>query len=380
MDRNLRQCQLDPQVVTALSAKNIKTCQDLLSIGRLRIAQLLPDHDISSIDSILCTVSQVVAPSPQTAQELHTRLLNLNTAVSTGLPELDTALGKGVPSDIVTELVGRAGVGKTQTCFTLSVNACLPKILSMAESEQGTVAYLDTERKFSPVRVLQIVESRLRLTFPNAVEERIKEVGQLVVSRIHVFTLTNCKDLLNCIKTLQTFIIQQSVKLIVIDSVAAVARQDFGNGSIIQRQQWLNSLASELKYLAETFHVPVVVTNQVTTKQGGLSNAPKLKHQQNMGRGDDTSSSSSISMSSMINQSDRGYMAHASTSVLQAALGNTWAHGVNTRLFVDVETKPGMNHGGIRCIHITKSPTGKCSSEGAAREWSTVVDISSPLF
>jgi|TARA_B110000208_G_scaffold181975_1_gene233253 RAD51-like protein 1 len=375
--RNLRQSQLPQQVVAALSRQQIKTCGDLLSLGRLRIAQLLPHLDMSAIDNLIQIVSGVVAPSPQTAQQMHARLLNLNTAVLTGLPELDTALGQGIPSDIVTELVGRAGVGKTQTCFTLSVNACLPKILTVTELEleAGTVAYLDTERKFSPVRVLQIAEARLRAADPTASETRIKEVAQSVVSKIHVFTLTNCRDLLERIKTLQSFIIQQHVRLIVVDSVAAVARQDFAVGSLIQRQQWLNHLASELKYLAETFHVPIVVTNQVTTKSGGLQNAPKLKHQgreQSMVVGEEVQEVNNVDSSAdylagaVVDPApadvDRGYLAHASTSVLQAALGNTWAHGVNTRLFVDVETVPGTNHGGNRCIRITKSPTAPYTS------------------
>ena len=377
--RSLRQAQLPSHIVTTLAIAQIKTCGDLLSIGRLRVAQLLPSLNISKIDELLYTVSSVVAPTPQTAHHLHVRLLNLNTSIPTGLPRLDAALGQGVPSDIVTELVGRAGVGKTQTCFTLAVQACLPSRLEIAEDTEGTVAYLDTERKFSAVRVLQIAESRLRAAHPDATDARIKEVAHQVVSRIHVFTLTSCKELLESVQSLQPFIIQQHTRLIVVDSVAAVARQDFASGSLVQRQQWLNHLASELKYLAEIFHVPVVVTNQVTTKSIG-NHLPQLRHQTSAATsvavalplqsaidatssgGTEEQSSAAAAIDGSKDEFDKGYLAHASTSILQAALGNTWAHGVNTRLFVDVDVVPGTNHGGVRCIRITKSPTAPYTS------------------
>lgn len=48
----------------------------------------------------------------------------------------------GMPCARLTELVGPAGVGKTQLCFTLAVSAAL----------SGTVIYLDVEHKFSAAR------------------------------------------------------------------------------------------------------------------------------------------------------------------------------------------------------------------------------------
>ena len=74
-------------------------------------------------------------------------------------------------------------------------------------------------------------------------------------------------------------IVQHRAVLIVVDSIAALARTEFGvagSGSragggfpnhqqpgIVERQEVLGLVASRLKYLAETFRIPVVVTNQV---------------------------------------------------------------------------------------------------------------------
>ena len=50
------------------------------------------------------------------------------------------------------------------------------------------------------------------------------------------------------------------------DSVASVARRDFDPSSTFKRQDLLAKEAAKLKYYAEIFSIPVIVTNQVTTK------------------------------------------------------------------------------------------------------------------
>lgn len=52
----------------------------------------------------------------------------------------------GFPTGMITELVGPAGVGKTQACLMLAAQACLPSKLGGLGEDAGVV-YLDTERK-----------------------------------------------------------------------------------------------------------------------------------------------------------------------------------------------------------------------------------------
>lgn len=80
------------------------------------------------------------------------------------------------------------------------------------------------------------------------------------------------------------------MQLIVIDSIAALARTDYGARGVADRQRMLGQQASRLKALAESFRIPVLVTNQVTTAVGREGGG------------------------------------------LVAALGPMWAHAVNTRL------------------------------------------------
>jgi len=102
---------------------------------------------------------------------------------------------------------------------------------------------------------------------------------------------------------LQTAVIALSINLIIIDSIAALVRADFGPQDIPQRQKLLGQQASALKLLSESFQIPVLVTNQITTR---------------------------------FNDNSGG----CDTSSLVPALGPMWAHAVNTRL--TLSRKEGM--------------------------------------
>ena len=73
--------------------------------------------------------------------------------VPTGLPVLDHALRGGLRVGTITELVGRAGTGKTQLAMQLCVMA--------ARYSQGCI-YIDTEKKLSLPRLREIAEQRQR--------------------------------------------------------------------------------------------------------------------------------------------------------------------------------------------------------------------------
>ncbi|GIL73967.1 hypothetical protein Vretifemale_3961 [Volvox reticuliferus] len=122
-------------------------------------------------------------------------------------------------------------------------------------------------------------------------------------------------------------------RLVVIDSIAALARTEYGNvpgggdgggggsgvvGSILERQQVLGRIASQLKALAESLRVPVLVTNQVTTRinppgEGGGQQQQQQQQQQP--------------------QQQQG--PGGSGGSLTAALGTKWAHCVNLRLVLE---------------------------------------------
>ena len=68
----------------------------------------------------------------------------------------------GLSRGSLTEVVGPAGVGKSQLCLTMCACAGLPEALGGLGEGTG-VLFLDTEQKFSPHRVQEIAKQQVRL-------------------------------------------------------------------------------------------------------------------------------------------------------------------------------------------------------------------------
>jgi len=250
-----------------------------------------------------------VIPSSSTGLELLTSK-NARTFdfLPTSLPSLDKFLYGGIPSGSITEVVGPAGVGKTQFCHLLSILATLPKD---QDGLDGGVIYFDTETTFSVDRIIEMAREKKVEWFSDL--SKLEDLA----SRITVYKLNTSSDIVQRLNSLEEIIIEKNVKLIILDSVASVARKEFDGNSMARRQETLSKEASILKYLAETFNIPVIVTNQVTTR---------FEFQ-----GNDRDN----------NNRHRSYVT--------PALGTLWAHCVNTRLVFEY-------FGEGRRITIAKSP------------------------
>ena len=59
---------------------------------------------------------------------------------------------------------------------------------------------------------------------------------------------------------------QKAVKLIVVDSLAALFRVEFTGSQASQRAYLLRSFGAQLRRLSDTFSLPVVCVNQVNTQ------------------------------------------------------------------------------------------------------------------
>ena len=104
---------------------------------------------------------------------------------------------------------------------------------------------------------------------------------------------------------------RRNIGLVVLDSIAMLARLEHDSRAMIARQKLLAEQSSLLKQAAERFGIPVVVTNQVTA-------------------GTD-----------------------ASDGQQRAALGVVWAHAVNTRLVLD-------QHMGMRRLQVSSCAVPAC--------------------
>jgi RecA/RadA recombinase len=227
----------------------------------------------------------------------------------TGVFSLDAALRGGVRVGTITELVGKAGVGKTQLAMQLCVMA--------AQYGQGCV-YIDTEKKLSLDRLREIASKRastfndvppplsngdsLEGGFSYGGDEESADASQLgggeeqqssarnsdlspahlqyqsphnVFQNVTVHSPASTDELLAVMATIEDEIFLRNqeaveptsskfpVRLLVLDSIAAPARRDFGSGSAPQRAAIIFQCAQTLKRLADQLRLAIVVINQV---------------------------------------------------------------------------------------------------------------------
>ncbi|XP_074959229.1 DNA repair protein RAD51 homolog 2 isoform X4 [Phalacrocorax aristotelis] len=333
--KKLRRARLPQELCERLSRHQITTCQDFLCLSLLELMKVT-GQSYYDVQKLLSKVSRACAPKMQTAYEMKLRksVSPSSAFLSTTLPSLDKVLHGGVPCGSLTEITSPPGCGKTQFCIMLSVLATLP--VSMGGLD-GAVIYIDTESAFSAERLIEIAGNRFPTYFDS--DEKLF----CMTCSIHLYRELTCGSVLKRIMSLEEEIISKKVKLIIIDSVASVVRKEFDTklqGNLAERSNFLARGASVLKYLAEEFSIPVILTNQITTM---LSNGLSIQA--------DLVSPADLSLSEGASGSGK-----RESSCVTAALGNTWSHSVNTRLILQYHNLP------TRQLLVAKSPVAPFSA------------------
>ncbi|OAY51697.1 DNA repair protein RAD51 homolog 2 isoform X2 [Manihot esculenta] len=310
---------LPKSIANIFAARNINTAKDALSLTEFELMELL-DVGMADVTSAVAHISAVVSPPYQTALFLmEQRLQNEQFAghLPTRLKGLDDALCGGIPFGVLTELVGPAGIGKTQFCLKISLLASLPASYGGLE---GHVVYIDVESKFSSRRIIEIGST----SFPEIFHR--KGMAQEMAGRILVLRPTSLSEFTESLQQIKVLLLQQQVKLLVIDSMAALISGEYDQGA--PRQHSLGWHISFLKSLAEFSRIPVVVTNQVRSQRRDEVCQYSFQAQKNAETQEGTDK----------------YDSH-----VVAALGIHWAHSVTIRLVLEAKS-------GQRYIKVAKSP------------------------
>ncbi|XP_070615111.1 DNA repair protein RAD51 homolog 2 isoform X3 [Erythrolamprus reginae] len=353
-NKKLRRAGLPHDLCERLSRHQIITCRDFLCLSFLELMKMT-GQSYWSVQKLFRTVSQSCAPKMQTAYEMKMkRTNNPSTAfLATTLEDLDKILHGGIACGSLTEITGPSGCGKTQFCIMMSLLATMPTDTGGLD---GAVIYIDTESAFSAERLVEIAQHRFPHYF--ATEEKLIAM----TNKVLVYQELTCDSVLKRIKSLEEEIISQNIKLIIVDSVASVVRKEFDTkrqGNLKERSNLLTKEASILKYLAEEFSIPVILTNQITTwLSDGLAVQADL-----LSPVDDLSLSEGwIRQGKLIHGCFEGMLGRSSrngeekSGYVTAALGNTWSHCVNTRLILQyLDSK-------IRQILVAKTPIAPLTS------------------
>lgn len=313
------------RIVDRLAIRGVTMASDVLCRSWLDIAHLA-DVDRTTAKLLQTEVAQAICPRPQCALDI---VKGKRITIPTQIPTLDDSLRGGIHVGHVTELVGPAGAGKTQFCLSLAATAAAPATHNGLETG---VLYVDTERRFSASRVLEIARTRLNVTD--------HQDATSLADRIAVVRTENIEDLRSRVAWLQTSLgaVEGGVRLVVIDSVAAMARCSSKNDAGIPDTETLGVLAASLKRLADVFGVAVVVTNQVASRATSSAR---------VGACDDED--------------------------IVAALGIQWAHGVNVRVAMDFQGALAeqractaargleLHRGRQRWLEVAKCPHAHCA-------------------
>ncbi|ERN07307.1 hypothetical protein AMTRI_Chr12g274520 [Amborella trichopoda] len=178
-----------------------------------------------------------------------------------GCPILDSFFNGGIPCGSITELVSESSCGKTQLSLQLLLCSLLPRSHGGLNS---TSLYIFSEPPF-PFRRLKTLSATFKHPNPSPSFDPC--------DHILVHGVQTSEELLEFLDRVETLISQpliRPVKLVVLDSVAALFRSEFDNhlADLSRRSSLFFKIASKLKALASKFEVAIVVTNQVVDSVG----------------------------------------------------------------------------------------------------------------
>lgn len=151
---------------------------------------------------------------------------------------LDKILGGGIERDAVTNIYGPPGSGKT--------NIALCAVLGTVRSKKAV--YIDTEGSFSFERFIQIGGTQ-------------KDMKNILLMDVH-----DWQEQHKAVLGLEKLAEKDGIGLVVVDSLVALYRlhMDDANFSVTNKQ--LATQYSVLSKIARKYRIPVIVTNQVYTK------------------------------------------------------------------------------------------------------------------
>eukprot|EP01135_Chromosphaera_perkinsii_P009589 Nk52_evm39s1810 gene=Nk52_evmTU39s1810 len=298
---------LGRDTVDILERNNVRTVSDVLAKTDLEINQIL-DVSRDDLQLVLQHVFKSVSPSYITAWQLYeARDVRPSNCYfrSTSVDVLDRYLKGGFICGTISEIVGPPGAGKTQFCLSLTATALLADARKQREGCNDSfsgIIYVDTEGAFSAQRLCELCAQRGRYEYEQSLGG---EHFNRLLEHVTVFRINTCREFLDLINGLEKLLIVNEVKTFIVDSIASLVRKDFDSKAMVERTRFLSTIASKLKYIAESYEIAMVVTNQITGYFEDIEND---------------------------NSRSNGGICSSGLDSAKAALGNTWAHCVNTRL------------------------------------------------
>ncbi|NXG55656.1 XRCC3 protein, partial [Hemiprocne comata] len=268
------QFDLNPKVIAALKKADIKSVREILNLSGADLQRLMK---LSSADvqCLLKTVSHTLRRNSMlTALQLYQdkdQLTSQQQKLSLGCSVLDNLLKGGIPLVGITELAGESSAGKTQ--ISLQLCLCVQYPYKYGGLESGAV-YICTEDVFPSKRLQQLIDQqrKLRADVPAEIIQKIKFGNSIFVE--HAADLDTFH---NCITQRISLLLSRGmVRLVVIDSIAALFRCEFGVSDSVTKARYLQTFGAQLHSLSTRFRTPIMCVNQRVTPALGITWANQL--------------------------------------------------------------------------------------------------------
>ncbi|NXI36969.1 XRCC3 protein, partial [Galbula dea] len=254
------QFDLNPKVVAALKKADIKSVKEILNLSGADLQRLMKLSS-ADIQCLLKTVSYTLRRNSMlTALQLYQdkdHLTSQHQKLSLGCSVLDSLLKGGIPLVGITELAGESSAGKTQ--ISLQLCLCVQYPYKYGGLESGAV-YICTEDVFPSKRLQQLIaqQQQLRAEVPGEIIQKIKFGNSIFVEHA-----ADLETFHNCItKRLSLLLSRGMVRLVVVDSMAALFRCEFGVSDSVTKARYLQTFGAQLHSLSTRFRTPVMCINQ----------------------------------------------------------------------------------------------------------------------
>ncbi|XP_046577610.1 DNA repair protein XRCC3-like isoform X4 [Haliotis rubra] len=179
------------------------------------------------------------------------------TGLSAGdVNNLKQAVAEAVPKPpVVTALELLKGSGSVVPIRKLSTGCPI-----IDRHLKGAV-YVCTEDAFPNKRLHQVIQHFTRKWSPPRLQQDLANLGD----NIFVEHVAEHEGLMFCVhKKIPILLAKGMVKLVIIDSVAALFRCEYGQGETVKRAKHMASFAAHLHKLGHQHNVPIVCVNQVS--------------------------------------------------------------------------------------------------------------------
>ncbi|XP_041660945.1 DNA repair protein XRCC3 isoform X2 [Cheilinus undulatus] len=247
--------EVNPRIRAALRRAKLRSVADVLCCGQDLHTLGLSRSDVQQLLKTAALACRRRRPITAATLRAHPSSLRL----SVGCPVLDELLRGGLPAGSVTELAGESGAGKTQLALQICLSVQYP--VQHGGLHSGAV-FISTEDAFPSRRLQQLIREQpnLRSDIPQSLIDTIN-----FSNNIYIEHAADLDSLQVCVtRRVPLLLTRGLVRLVVIDSVAALFRSEFQASDWLERNRQLISFSSKLHQLSQEYDIPVLCVNQVT--------------------------------------------------------------------------------------------------------------------